>query len=59
MFSNMLSSRHINDYIIWKKELYEMSSKTKTYILNAKDYGIPQNRKRVYAISVLGDFEVD
>ncbi|MGL4951586.1 MAG: DNA (cytosine-5-)-methyltransferase [Mycoplasma sp.] len=59
---NMISARHIDDYIIWKKHLYDLGYKTKTYVLNSFDYGIPQIRKRVYAVSVLdlnNEIEID
>ncbi len=49
---NMISTRHINDYKVWKKHLLNFNYKTKTYVLNARHFGIPQNRKRVYAISI-------
>ncbi|MDK2819946.1 MAG: DNA (cytosine-5-)-methyltransferase [Mycoplasmataceae bacterium] len=57
--ANMISSRHINDYIAWKKALYKLGYQTKTYIVNARDHGLAQNRKRVYAISVKGNFKID
>lgn len=57
--SSMISSRHFNDYIEWKKELYKIGYQTKTYVINAKKYGIPQNRKRVYAISIKGNYKVN
>lgn len=56
---NMISSRHIDDYIAWKKELYNLGYQTKTYIVNARDHGLAQNRKRVYAISIKGNYKID
>ncbi|MGL4951164.1 MAG: DNA (cytosine-5-)-methyltransferase [Mycoplasma sp.] len=59
---NMISARHIDDYIVWKKHLFDLGYKTKTYVLNSFDYGIPQIRKRVYAVSVLdlnNEIEID
>ena len=50
---NMISSRHMPEYIKWKKFLYNLGYKTKTYKHSAYDHGIPQIRKRVYAISIL------
>ena len=50
---NMVSTRHVNDYIIWKKHLLKYGYKTITYVINARNFGVPQNRKRVYAISIL------
>lgn len=50
---NMISSRHKDQYIKWLNHLKTLGYKTDTYVLNAKDYGIPQSRVRVYAISYL------
>ncbi|MGL5591205.1 MAG: DNA (cytosine-5-)-methyltransferase [Mycoplasmoidaceae bacterium] len=50
---NMISSRHMPEYIKWKKYLFKLGYKTKTYKHSAYDHGIPQIRKRVYAISIL------
>ena len=56
---NMISSRHVKDYIAWKKELFSLGYQTKTYVVNARDHGLAQNRKRVYAISIKGNYKVD
>lgn len=56
---NMISSRHISDYISWKKELYELGYQTKTYVLNARNHGLAQNRKRVYALSIKGNYKIN
>lgn len=34
----------------------ELGYKSKWEILNAKDYGIPQNRERCFMVSILGDY---
>jgi DNA (cytosine-5)-methyltransferase 1 len=36
-----------------------MGYNTKTFILDALNYGIPQHRERVYALSILDDEEYD
>ncbi|QEH62012.1 DNA (cytosine-5)-methyltransferase 1 [Spiroplasma chinense] len=50
---NMISDKHKNDYIEWISFLNGIGFNTQTYILNSKDYGIPQSRERVYALSIL------
>ena len=50
---NMISSRHINEYKIWLKELKKLGYSTRTYKLDSSKYGLPQTRKRVYALSIL------
>ncbi|ATZ17294.1 DNA-methyltransferase [Williamsoniiplasma luminosum] len=50
---NMLSSKHIEDYKVWLKFLKKLGYNTQTYLLNAEDFGTPQKRTRVFALSVL------
>ena len=38
-----------------QKELERLGYKNYTRVLNAKDYGIAQNRERVFMVSILGD----
>ena len=38
-------------------ELHEYGYNTYFKVLNAKDYGIPQNRERVYLIIILKEFD--
>lgn len=41
----------------WVAYLDDLGYKTYWQVLNAKDYGVPQNRERVFAVSILGDHE--
>lgn len=50
---NIISQRHIAQYHLWLKQLKKLGYSTKTFKLNARDYGIPQNRERVYGLSIL------
>ncbi len=50
---NMVSYKHKDDYKKWLRFLFKLGYETKTYILDASKYGIPQKRSRVYAISFL------
>jgi len=53
---NMISSKHKNDYKLWLERLHnDYGYNTQTYLLDANDFGIPQKRKRLYAISVLDE----
>ena len=38
----------------WLRTLEEMGYKNWWKVLNAKDYGVPQNRERVFVVSILG-----
>ncbi len=49
------SSRHIKNFKEWKNVLESLGYVNIVYDLNAIDFGIPQNRKRTFMISVLVD----
>ncbi len=54
----LLSERHINNFNTWKADLETLGYISKEFQLNAKDFGIPQNRPRLLMISVfIGDDE--
>ncbi|AVN64057.1 DNA (cytosine-5-)-methyltransferase [Mesoplasma florum] len=53
--NNMLSERHKKEYIKWISFLKKIGYNTQTYVLEANNYGCPQNRKRVFALSVRKD----
>ncbi len=46
----------IKDFAQWIARLEEFGHKNYWQCLNAKDYGIPQNRNRCFMISLLGDY---
>lgn len=51
--SDLLSKKHIEDFLEWCKWL-ENEGYTNSYkIMKASDYGVPQNRSRVFMISIL------
>lgn len=47
----MLAERHIKNFETWKSDLEELGYHNKVYLMNAVDYGIPQNRPRLIMIS--------
>lgn len=51
---NLLSDKHRHNFNEWFKVLEEMGYTNYYKILNAKDYGVPQNRERVFCVSILG-----
>lgn len=52
----LLSERHRNNFFTWINELRELGYISGYYQLNAKDFGIPQNRPRLLMLSVyVGD----
>lgn len=52
---NILSKRHIHNFKNYLHKLSELGYTNYYKILNAKDFGIPQNRERVFVVSVLGN----
>ena len=51
--SNILSVMHRNNFAEWVKYLESIGYYNKIYTLNAQNFGIPQNRTRVYMLSIL------
>ena len=51
---NLVSKRFMPQFQDWLDFLSDLGYTTKWKILNAKDYGIPQNRERTFAVSYLG-----
>ena len=52
----VIGEKNIDDFHKWENKLEELGYKNYVEILNAKDYGIPQNRKRCFMVSVLGEY---
>jgi len=51
--SNILSPKHIDNFNEWLNFLESLGYVNQVYTLNAKNFGVPQNRDRTYVISVL------
>ena len=54
---NVLSQKHRHNFDNYLKEMEELGYINYYQVLNAKDYGIPQNRERVFTISVRNDID--
>ena len=52
---NLLSKKHIHNFNAYLETLEQLGYTNYYQVLNAKDYGIPQNRERVFTISILGN----
>ena len=48
---NKKNRPHFLQWLVW---LEEQGYQNFTQVLNAKDYGVPQNRERVFVVSILG-----
>lgn len=54
---NLVGKKHKHNFDRWLDWLEEQGYTNYHQILNAKDYGIPQNRERVFVVSILGEHE--
>ncbi len=52
---NILSKKHIHNFNAYLGVMEKLGYTNYYQVLNAKDYGIPQNRERVFTISILGN----
>lgn len=52
---NLIGKNFKADYDKWLAFLNSLGYKNYWQVLNAKKYGIPQNRERVFCVSILGD----
>lgn len=51
----IVGDKFINDFKAWQQFLESKDYSNYYELLNAKDYGIPQNRNRCFMISILGE----
>ena len=54
---NLVSKKFLPGFEEWLTALEELGYTNYWQVLNAKDYGIPQNRERVFCVSILGEHE--
>lgn len=51
---NLVGKKHKHNFIRWLRVLETIGYRNFWAVLNAKDYGVPQNRERVFVVSILG-----
>lgn len=49
---NLLSKKHVHNFGAYLTRMRELGYVSSFKVLNAKDYGIPQNRERVFTVSI-------
>ena len=54
---NLVSKKFKPGFEEWLQSLEELGYTNYWQVLNAKDFGIPQNRERVFVVSILGEHE--
>ena len=52
----LIGKKHIHNFQLWRRKLEKLGYSNFVQLLNAKDYGIPQNRNRCFMVSILGDY---
>jgi DNA (cytosine-5)-methyltransferase 1 len=55
----VIGTKNIKHFAKWLEKLESLGYKSKWELLNAKDYGIPQNRNCCFMVSILGDYYYD
>ena len=56
---NLLSKKHKHNFDAYLKAMEDLGYHNDYKVLNAKDYGIPQNRNRIFVVSILGNEKFD
>lgn len=51
----LVQKKFMPDFLRLQRELQDMGYANYWQVLNSKDYGVPQNRERVFMVSILGD----
>ena len=54
---NLVGKQFKSDFDRWLEKLAELGYNNYWQVLNAKDYGIPQNRERVFVMSILREYD--
>lgn len=55
---NVISKKHIHNFNNYIERMNELGYTSYYQVLNAKDYGIPQNRERLFTISIRNDLNI-
>ena len=50
------SNGNLENFQSWRRKLESLGYSNYVQLLNAKDYGIPQNRNRCFMVSILGEY---
>ena len=52
---NVISKKHKHNFDAYLTKMEQLGYTNNYQILNARDYGIPQNRERIFVVSILGN----
>lgn len=56
---NLLSKKHRHNFDAYLEAMEKLGYHSQYQVLNAKDFGVPQNRERVFTVSIRNDLNVD
>ena len=56
---NLLGKKHKHNFDAYQEAMSKLGYRNYYQILNAKDYGVPQNRERVFTVSIREDIKGD
>lgn len=56
---DVIGTKNIKDFDLWYSFLERLGYQSYYKVLNATDFGIPQNRERCFMISILGDYNYE
>lgn len=56
---NVLSKKHVHNFEMYQEKLEELGYTNHYKVLNSKDFGIPQNRERVFLVSIRNDVDIN
>lgn len=54
---NLISKKHRHNFEEYLNQMFLLGYNSYYQVLNSKDYGIPQNRERIFTISILKEFD--
>lgn len=55
----VMQKKNMHNFLAWQQFLERKGYKNYAQILNAKDYGVAQNRQRAFMVSILGDYSYE
>lgn len=55
----VMQKKNMHNFLAWQQFLQSKGYKNYAQILNAKDYGVAQNRQRAFMVSILGDYSYE
>lgn len=56
---NLLSKKHRHNFDAYLEAMGKLGYHSQYQVLNAKDFGVPQNRERVFTVSIRNDLNAD